>query len=154
MNVRGVRKRRVRGLTLPEVLVAAIILGIVAAGAAASWSLATKAAANKRAVEIGTAIAVTELERLKALRYEYLTPSPMQGGSPVPTVRWYDRYGNWLGASATTGDFKSKSVIRVVIDRNGERDREDLLELTVEVWDRDETQLYERARTLLSFGGV
>ncbi len=154
--MKGLRRRRhnTAGMTLTEVLVAAVILGIVAAGAAASWTMASRAAANKRAVEIGTAIAVQELERLKAMRYPYLVPSPMQGGQPVPTVRWYDRFGNYLGPSATSGDFQAREVIRVLIDRDGQPNNEDLKEIVVEVWDGNQTRLYETARTILTFGGV
>ena len=148
------RARTRRGMTIVEVLVAALVLGIVAAGALASWSLASQAAANKRTIEIGTAIAVHELERLKAMGYPYLPASPVQSGQPVPTVRWYDKYGQWLGASATTGDFKVKSYVSILIDRDGEANSEDLKEIVVEVWNGDETRLLERARTLLTFGGV
>ena len=148
------QRRRTLGMTLTEVLVATMILAIVAGGAIASWSLSSRAAASKRAVEIGNAIAVEEIERLKALRYPYLTPSAMQGGQPVPTVRWFDRYGNWLGGAAVTGDFQARETVTVVIDRDGETNSEDFKEIIVEVWDTAQTQMYERARTLITFGGV
>lgn len=146
-------KRR-RGMTIVEVLVAALIVGIVAAGAVATWSIASRAAASKRAVEIGTAIAVSEIERVKALRYNYVPASPLQGGVPVPTVRWYDRYGNWRGSAATTGDFRAEVTVRILINRDSQANREDLKEVVVEVWDGARTRRYETARTLLSFGGI
>jgi hypothetical protein len=141
-------------MTLTEVLVATMILAIVAGGAIASWSLSSRAAANKRAVEIGNSIAVEEIERLKAVRYPYLTPSPLQGGQPVPTVRWFDRYGNWLGSSATSGDFQARETVVILIDRDDETNSEDLKEITVEVWDGSAARMFERARTLITFGGV
>jgi len=143
-----------RGMSYVEVLMATIVLAIVAAGAVASWSLSSQVAATKRAVEIGNTIAVEEIERLKAIRYPYLAVSPVVGGQPVPTVRWYDKYGNWLGPSAATGDFKAKVVIRVLIDRDGKANNEDLKEAVVEVWDTNETRRYEIQRTLLTYGGV
>lgn len=146
--------RRKRGMTFTEVLVAALILAIVAGGAAATWTMASRAAVNKRAIEMGFTIAVHEIERMKAIGYQNLTPSPIQGGQPVATVRWYDKYGQWLGSSATSGDYKVKTYVRVLIDRNATTDREDLKEILVEVWDPQETRLFERARTLLTFGGV
>jgi len=131
-----------------------MILAIVAGGAIASWSLSSRAAASKRAVEIGNSIAVQEIERLKAIRYPYLTPSPIQGGQSVPTVRWFDKLGNWLGPSASTGDFQARETITVIIDRDGEANSEDLKEIIVEVWDASQTRMFERARTLITFGGV
>lgn len=141
-------------MTLVEVIAATFILAVVAGGAMASWSLSSRAATNKRAVEMGVAIAVQEIERLKAIRYPYLAPSALSGGTPVPTVRWFDKYGNWLGTSAVTGDFKVNTVVRVIVDRDDEANSEDLKELIVEVWDADQTRLFERARTLLTFGGL
>lgn len=141
-------------MTIIEVLMAALIIGIVAAGAVASWSLSSRAVGNKRATEIGTAIATSEMERLKALRYPYLTPSALQGGQPVPTVRWYDRLGNWLGSAAVSGDFRAESTVTVIIDRDSETNSEDMKEIIVDVWDGTRTTHYCTARTLLTFGGV
>lgn len=141
-------------MTIMEVLMAALIVAIVAAGAVASWSLSSRAAANKRATEIGTAIATSEMERLKALRYPYLTPSPLQGGQPVPAVRWYDKLGNWLGSAAVSGDFRAESTVTVIIDRDSQSNSEDMKEIVVRVWDGGRTTLYGTARTLLTFGGV
>jgi type II secretory pathway pseudopilin PulG len=141
-------------MSLIETLVAALIVAIVAGAAVASWSMASRAVASRRATDIGTAIAVSELERLKAIRYPYLPVSPMSGGQPVPTVRWYDRYGNWLGSAATSGDYRAESTVTVIINRDSQTNSEDLKEIRVQVWDGARTRLYESIRTLLSFGGV
>lgn len=148
------RRHATRGMTLVEVLVAAMILGIAAGGAVASWGWASKAAANKRATEIGYALCVGEVERLKAIRYPYLTPSAIVSGSPVPSIRWFDKYGSWLGSGATTGAFRVETIVTVLIDRDNTANSEDLKEVVVETWDGNRTKMYDRARTLLTFGGV
>ncbi|MBM3495666.1 MAG: type II secretion system protein [Armatimonadetes bacterium] len=148
------RSARRRAFSLVELLMAALITAIVAAGAVATWSFSSRAAGNKRATEIGTAIAVEEMERLKAMRYPYLPASALQGGQPVPTVRWYDNRGNWLGIAAVTGAFRAESTVTILIDRDSETNSEDLKEIRISVWDTNRVRSCGTARTLLKFGGV
>lgn len=142
--------RNSRGFTLMELLIAVLVLSIAATGALATWGFSSRVPASKRVTEMGVYIATEELERLKAQHYISLEDTLEN----APRIHWYDRYGAWLGASATTGDYKAKVWVRPLVNRNNRADTEDLRELEVQVWNTDETQHYETARTLLSYGGV
>ncbi len=149
-----VRLRRRAGTTYVELLAAAMILAIVAAGGVATWSFVSRAPANKRVTEMASLIGVQEVERLKATGYTNLAPSALDGsGNPVPSVRYYDRYGA-VTTVAASRRYQARSAVVVVVNRNGRADKEDLKELRVEVWDAAGSRRYSSVATLLCFGGV
>jgi hypothetical protein len=117
-------------------------------GAILSWRLAPNAVANKRLTEFSVQLAVSELERLKAYKYEGLDDTT------TPNVFYFDKNGGAL-VSATGATYKVKSWVSTQDSNNdGVLDSLDLRELKVEVWNPLETKRYEQAQTLLSFGGV
>lgn len=139
---------RERGFTYTELLIAVVLVAMAGTYAVSTWSLSSRAPANKRVTEMGVYIATQELERLKALKYLGL---PDTGANPV--VTYYDRYGAVVTGPVAQG-YKAKTWIRPVVNRDGVPNIEDVLELRVEVWDSRETRRHETARTLLAFGGV
>lgn len=138
-----------RGFTILELLAAVVLIAIAAIGAAATWSLSTRAAANRRATDMGNYIAVREMERLKSSKYQSLNDTTT--GSP--SITYFNRYGDPEGSQVTRG-FKVKTWISPIVNRDSTTNSEDLREVKIEVRSNDEATLYETARTLLTFGGL
>jgi len=145
----GIRYGR-RGASYLELLVSVVILAITGAAAVATWGWSVRVPATKRLAEMGSYLAVTEMERLKALKYANLVEtapaSPSQSyfgpsGAPVPTpVARGFQVLSWTTTQDSNAD--------------GARNAADLREVVVEVWNNDRTQRYERLQTLLTAGGV
>lgn len=137
-----------RGFTYLELVASAMLVAIAGMGAILSWRLAPQAVANKRITELSVQLAASELERLKAVKYQALSDTTS------PNVFYYDKNGSVL-ASATGATYKVKSTV-VTQDTNGDGiyDSLDLRELKVEVWNPAETKRYEQAQTLLAYGGI
>jgi len=137
-----------RGFTYLELVASAMLVAIAGMGAILSWRLAPQAVANKRITEMSVQLATSELERLKAVKYQSLSDTT------TPNVFYYDKNGSALG-SAAGATYKVKSTV-VTQDTNGDSlyDSLDLRELTVEVWNPTETKRYEQAQTLLAYGGI
>jgi hypothetical protein len=73
----------------------------------------------------------------------------------LPTPFYFDRNGMpAAGNQAVAQGYKVKLLATNLVDRDATLNVEDLRELTVEVWNNDETRLYTRMKTLLAFGGV
>lgn len=138
-------RRSVRALTLVEVLVAALLLAMAAAAAVATWNLSSRIPYNKRVVERAVLIGSSEIERLKSLKYSNLVAGT--------TTVWYDKYGNWLGSGATTGEYQVVDTISVVVPTTATGTTRDLLQVRVQVRNTAGTATYEDARTLMTFGG-
>jgi hypothetical protein len=137
------------GSTLIELLVAGFIVAIAAGWAVATWTISSRAPATKRFTEMGTYIAVQEMERYKSLRYGSLT-----NGAQAPI--YFDKFGTSLGTGNTppTGSvYRSVTTITAVVNRDAASNTEDLIEIQVVVTNPDATVTYETARTLLTFGG-
>lgn len=141
---------RRRGFTYVELVASVMLVAIASLSAVATWSLAPRALANKRLTEMAVQLAVQELERLRAFRYDGLTETP----AAAPNVFFFDKHGAPV-PSATGAEYQIKSWV-ITRDTNGDNlfDTSDLRELTVEVWNAGETKRYERAQTLLAFGGL
>ena len=145
------RDGRRGGFTYTELLVAVLLVAIAASWGLAAWSISSRAPANKRATEMAVYIATQELERMKARKYMGMSDTPV--GSPI--VTYYDRYGApAAGNTAAPRGFQARSWVMPMVDRNGVADSEDLREIKVEVYDNGGGRMYERAQTLLAFGGV
>jgi len=144
----GLRQRTRRGFTYLELIASAMLVAIAGMGAMLSWRLAPQAVANKRLTEMSVQLAVSELERLKAVKYQNLSDTT------TPNVFYYDKNGGAL-VSSTGATYLVKSTV-LTQDTNGDNlyDSLDLRELTVEVWNPAETQRYEQAQTLLAYGGL
>jgi hypothetical protein len=127
-----------------------MLVAIAGACSVASWGLAPKILANRRATEMSVMLAAQELERLKAFKYDGLTVTPVG----TPNTFYYDKLGALLG-SATGATYKVKSWV-IPQDSNGDSvlNTADLRELTVEVWTPNESRRYERAVTLLTKDGI
>jgi len=137
--------RRHRGVTLIELLIAALLISIVAACALSTWSVLQKVPNAKRATEMSSFIAVQAIERVKARKYENLADTN-------DAVSYYDKNGAPAGGVSAHG-FTVRSYISTVVDRDGNSDTEDLREIRVDVFDNSGKQL-ETQRTLVSFGGL
>ncbi len=148
------QSRRRRGVTLIELLVAALIVSIVAAGAVSSWSISSKVPATLRATEIASKIAVREIEQIKAKRYINL--------STTPTTAFYDTSGAardtggvLYGATQPNG-FTATTTVALApgMPVTNPPTTKDLLQVTVVVTKAgDITKVYETQRTLMTFGG-
>ncbi len=65
----------------------------------------------------------------------HTTPSSLDGnGNPIPTVVWYDRCGNWLGSSATSGYYQAKTTITSVAPNPPTGTARDLMQIIVKVY--------------------
>ena len=160
-----VLRGRRRGFGYLELLASVLLLLIASAGALATWSLSVQTPANKRNIEMGVYLGVSELERLKAQGYLGLPETgPPGNASSNPIVRYYGRTGAVTGYYDQTGalvggpaarGYRARAWIETQ-DTNGDglKNSKDLREVTVEVTDNNGNVLYERVRTLLSFGGV
>lgn len=144
MVARSLRKNR-RAMTYVEVLVAALLLGIAAAAAVATWNLSSRIPQSKRLTERAVFIATSEIERLKSIKYTYLANGT--------TTLWYDKYGVWLGSGASTGAYRVIDTVSVVVPTTPTGTTRDLLQVRVQVQNTAGTVTYEDARTLLTFGG-
>src|SRR5581483_7425306 len=82
---------RRRGLTMIELLAAVLMVSIAAAGAAATWTLASRVVATKRITEMGAYVALQQMDRLKARKYSSLAYT----AEDAPLVDWYDKNGQW-----------------------------------------------------------
>jgi prepilin-type N-terminal cleavage/methylation domain-containing protein len=149
MKTGRIARRARRGLTYLELLVAALIIAIAASAAFASWGIAGRAAGNKRVTEMGVYLAVREIEHLKSQKYINLPDNAANS----PNVSYYDKNGAPVG-SATTGGYKVKSWVTIIVNRDAVSNTEDLREIKVEVWDSGETKKFDTEQTLLTFGGV
>jgi type II secretory pathway pseudopilin PulG len=139
-----------RAFTYLELVASVMLVAMAGICAVTSWSLAPKAVGNKRMTEMSVQLAVLELERLKGVGYDHLVETTVG----APYVSYFDKNGGSLG-SATGAVFKVKSWV-ITQDTNNDNtyDSLDLRELTVEIWNPTESQRYERAQTLLAFGGI
>ena len=146
--------RRRRGFSLLELLAAVVLLAIAAAGALATWSMSSRAAANKRATEMAVYCGVHALERLKTQKYMSLpeTGQPADVAS-TPLVFWYDRNGQ-PAVSAQAQGYRARGWISTWVNRDGVTNTEDLRAITVQVTDNAGTREYDRIVTLISFGGL
>jgi prepilin-type N-terminal cleavage/methylation domain-containing protein len=140
-------RRSLRGFTLLELLAAVIIIAIAAAGAGAAWSFSTRAAASRRAADMGGVIAVREMERLKATKYQSLSDTTSAA------LTYFDRYGQPQSSAATSG-YTVKTTITAIINRDSTTNTEDLREIKVEVWNNALTTKYDSVQTLITFGGI
>jgi len=138
-------KRRACAMTFVEVLVASLLLGMAAAATLAAWGYLARVPQSKRLIERGVGIAASEIDRRKAIGYDYL----VRGTSTV----WYDVHGAWLGESATTGAFQVLVTVAPVVPTTPTGSSRDLLELRVRVRDQSGLSTYHDARTLLAWGG-
>src|SRR5579872_7345104 len=136
-------------MTYIEVLVAVLLLSVAIGGVLASWQVAVRAPADKRVTEMGVYCAVSDIERLKAIKYSALVDT---GGTS--NVVWYDKSGTYLGsAQGATGFYKVKETISTIVPTTSTGTTRDLREIYVEVWNADETIRFEAARTMITFGG-
>src|SRR5262249_9782183 len=125
------------------------LIAIAAVAAFASWSVAVRAAGNKRVTEMAVYLAVREIEHLKAQKYINLADNAANS----PNVSYYDKNGAPVG-SATTGGYKTKSWVTAIDNRDNTTNTEDLREIKVEIWNSGETKKYDTEQTLLTFGGL
>ncbi|MFM7323259.1 MAG: prepilin-type N-terminal cleavage/methylation domain-containing protein [Armatimonadota bacterium] len=139
-------RRRRGGLTFVEVLVASMLLGMAAATAIAAWGYLSRVPQSKLLIERGILIATSEIDRRKALGYDYLVRGT--------TTSWYDAYGTWLGDSATTGAYQAVVTVTGVVPTTPTGTNNDLLEMRVQVRNTAGTATYHDARTLMSWGGM
>lgn len=152
---------------------AALVVSAAAAGALATWRMTSGVPYKKRVTELGTYIAMHQIERIKAAKYGGLSDT---GNTPI--VDWYDKDGTWLGTDltgltgkatanftlrATTGTYKAKTYVRTIVPDTATGTTRDLVELEVKVMSSDETTRYDGGdlsdgksafRTLLTFGGL
>jgi prepilin-type N-terminal cleavage/methylation domain-containing protein len=139
-----------RGFSYVELLAAVLLVSIASAAALASWSISTRAPANKRATEMGVYVGVQALERLKARKYLGVNDT----AENAPLVTFYDRYGALAGAAAERG-YTVRAWIRPMVSRDAVLNTEDLREIEIKVYNNALTEPpYEHVRTLLTFGGV
>lgn len=151
---------RRRGLSLVELLVAALIIGIAAAGALATWTRMARIPASKRATDLTSQIATHVMEKIKARKYLNLTDTTFSGGSYV-LVDWnspsgspyFDKFGDAAGSAQPKG-YRVKYRVYPIWSRDATRNTEDLVEVEVHVMDNSATRTYEVQRTLISFGGI
>lgn len=141
-----------RGLTLVEVLVAVLILSIVGAGAAATWSYASKVPGNKRVTDMASILAIREIEVVKAKKYLNL--------STGTTTTYYDRYGSPRDSSgnkytsAQSLGYIATTTIAIAPGMTATGTTKDLLEVAVAITNSTGAKTYETQRTLLTFGGI
>jgi prepilin-type N-terminal cleavage/methylation domain-containing protein len=146
--------RRHRGFSLLELLAAVVLLSIAAAGALATWSMSSRAAANKRVTEMGVYCGVHALERLKTQKYMGL-PETGQPADPnsTPLVYWYDRNGQPAGSAQPQG-YRARGWVSTWVNRDSVTNTEDLRAITVQVTDNSGAREYDRILTLITFGGI
>lgn len=146
-------RRRRHGVTLIELLIAALILSFVAAAALSSWSFSSRVPANLRATELACKIAVREIELMKAKRYINLS-----AGS---TTTYYDSSGavtvvdaNKVYRATTTVGMPTATYTATGTSVLATGTTKDLLQVQVVVTNVAGTLTYETQRTLLTFGGT
>jgi len=134
------------GVTLIELLIAALIVTIVAAGAVSSWSISSKMPATLRSTEISSRLAVREIEKVKAQRY-----TNVANGT---TITYYDKSGAVTTDTASIAYLATTTVgLAPGMPVTNPPTTKDLLEVTCTVTNAAGTQL-EVQRTLLTFGGI
>jgi prepilin-type N-terminal cleavage/methylation domain-containing protein len=148
-RIENPKSRTRRGTSLIELLVAAFIVAIAAGWAVATWSISSRAPATKRVTEMGTFIAVQEIERFKSQRFGALT-------NGAQTARYFDKFGASLGTGVAPPNgslYRAVATVTTVVNRDVIGNTEDLIEIQVVVTNPDGTVTFETARTLLTFGG-
>jgi hypothetical protein len=129
-------------------LIAVLIISFVAASGAATWSFSSRVPANMRITEMGSKLAVREIELVKAKKYINI--------SSGTTTNWYDKNGAYLstGGSAPSGAvYLATTTVGMPPGFTATGTTKDLLEIVVVVTNTAGTTTYETQRTLLTFGG-
>ena len=139
------KRRRNLGVTFIELMAAVLILGIVAAGGVATWSLTSRIPETNRLTAMGSLLATREIERLKVQGYDNLADGTV--------VTYYDKYGASTSVAANEV-YRVSSTVATTLNRDGATNVEDLREIVVSVTNVAGTTTYETQRTLLTFGGA
>jgi hypothetical protein len=139
---------RRRGISYLDGLAAVLLLSLAAAGAYATWRNTLLVTQSKRRAELECYIGTSELDRIKAVRWENL---------PVGTqmVSYYDAYGGLVTAYPAAAPsplpangYKTQSTVSTVAGTAN------LEELTLDVYDTAGLNHYEHIQTLLTKGGT
>lgn len=143
-------RRRRRGISLLEVLVATLLIALTSAGVCATWGMSLATAASKRRTEVALYVAGAELERLKSLGYARLEVT----GEDTPNTSYRDGRGFPNSEPAPQG-YVVRSWVTVQSDPDGVRNSDDLLRIRVEVSASEPAppQVVARGEVLLAFGG-
>src|ERR1017187_2653763 len=77
-----------RGVTFLELLVATLILSVVAAAGVVTWGMTSRVPEITRLTEMGSILAVRQLESLKVLGYDNIVDTKL-----ILPVFYFDKYG-------------------------------------------------------------
>jgi hypothetical protein len=145
---RARRAGRRRGLSYLDGLAAVLLLSLAAAGAYATWRNTLLVTQSKRRAELECYIGTSELDRIKAVRYQNL---------PVGTqmVSYYDAFGGLVTAYPAAAPnplpangYKTQSTLSTVAGTAS------LEELVIDVYDTGGLNHYEHIQTLFTKGGT
>ncbi|MFB3880101.1 MAG: prepilin-type N-terminal cleavage/methylation domain-containing protein [Armatimonadota bacterium] len=135
---------RRRGVTLIELLVALLLLGVSLAGLAALWSFGFNVTGDSQDMAAAYSVARQEIERAKNMSYFFL-----------PEATWttsYDDLGN--PTSEANPHFVATVTVHTIPDANGELNTGCLREVSVAVTARDQASAMFETLTYLTRGGV
>ena len=144
-SISSIRRRSRHAVTYIETLVAVLILSLVAGAALATWTYSERVPANKRLTEMGSFIAVRELEVVKAKKYVYAPTGT--------TTTYYDKDGNETAVAADKV-YLATTTVGTPTGVTATNTSADIREVVCVVRSADASKLFETERTLIAFGAV
>ena len=135
---------RRRGVTLIELLVALLILGVSLIALVGLWGFGFNVTGDSQDLAVAYSVARQEIERAKNMTYFFL-----------PEATWTSSYDG-LGNPTTEADphFVAAVTVHTFLDANGELNTGCLREMSVTVTARDQGQAVFETLTYLTRGGV
>ncbi len=136
---------RPRGVSLIELLVALLILGVSLLALVGLWGFGFNVTRDSQDMAVAYNVARQEIERAKNMSYLFL-----------PEATWATSYDG-LGHVSTTESpphFVATVTVHTLPDANGELNTRCLREVTVSVTARDQASAMFETRTYLTRGGV
>lgn len=133
-----------RGVTLIELLVALVLLGLSLAGLAALWGFGFNVTRDSQDMAVAYSVARQEVERAKNLSFFFL-----------PEATWTTSYDG-LGRPTAEANphFVATVTVHTIPDANGKLNTGCLREISVTVTARDQAAPMFQTLTYLSRGGV
>lgn len=147
-------RNRQKGLTLVELLVAALLVAMAALTAVSSIRMAASLPRNKRVTEMAVYVSVAALERIKAIEYSNMTDVTPLPPSATASKWYYDKFGTPVGSAATDGYTVEYGIQLEDTNGDGVYDSLDMRRIVVEVYDNGLASLYERIDVKMANGGI